>query len=116
MAMTDEEKLEMLKTLLFIDLADTSEDARFAAYLKVAERELLAWRYSYGTGETRETVTVVPDEYEMTQIYAVIAGFTQAGAENQTYHHENGINRHFQYTDMVQYIRSNVVPLCKVLV
>lgn len=109
--MTDEEKLTMVKSILDIGEGDTSEDSRIATYLSVAEREILTWRYSYGSVE----VTAVPAEYEMTQIYAVVAGYSQSGAENQRQHTENGISRVFRYADMIQYIRSNVVPLCKVL-
>lgn len=109
--MTNEEKLSMVKSILGIDSTDTTEDERITTYLTVAEREILTWRYSYGTTE----VTEVPAEYEMTQIYAVVAGYSQSGAENQRQHTENGISRVFRYADMIQYIRSNVVPVCKVL-
>lgn len=109
--MTDAEKLVMVKTILNIDEADTSEDTRIATYLTIAGREILTWRYSYGTTE----VTEVPADYEMTQIYAVVAGYSQSGAENQRQHTENGISRVFRYADMIQYIRSNVVSLVKVL-
>lgn len=111
--MTAEEKLAMLKTLLDIPAADTSEDARLTVYLSVAEKEILGWRYSYSS--VTPTITVVPDEYEMTQIFAVIAGYSQSGAENQTSHNENGISRSFSYPDMVHYIRANVIPICGVL-
>lgn len=107
-AMTDAEKLTMVKSMLGI--TDTSMDALLTTYLTASQREILTWRYSYG-----EIPNSVPVEYEMTQIHAVVAGFSQRGAENQTGHSENGISRQFSYSDMIQYIRSNVIPLCKVL-
>ena len=107
--MTDTEKLTMVKSILSIE--DTSEDTRIATYLSVAKFEIIAWRYSYGTGN----VTEVPAEYEMTQIYAVVAGYSQSGAENQKQHTENSIARVFKYADMIEYIRANVIPLVKVL-
>ena len=107
-AMTDAEKLTMVKSMLGI--TDTSMDALLTTYLTASQREILTWRYSYG-----EIPNSVPVEYEMTQINAVVAGFSQRGAENQTGHSENGIARQFSYSDMIQYIRSNVIPLCKVL-
>lgn len=107
-AMSDAEKLTMIKSMLGI--TDTSMDALLTTYLTASQREILTWRYSYG-----EIPNSVPVEYEMTQIHAVVAGFSQRGAENQTGHSENGISRQFSYSDMIQYIRSNVIPLCKVL-
>lgn len=112
--MTAEEKLNMVKVILKVPSGDSSEDERISTYLDVASREIISWRYSYGAQE--EAVTQVPEEYEMTQIYAVVAGYSQMGAENETYHHENGINRQFRFSDMIDYIRHNVIPLAKVVV
>ena len=104
--MTDAEKLEMLKTLLGI--TNTASDALLTVYLKAAGSEILAWRYSY---VAESAPIAVPTEYEMTQVFAVVSGFSQSGAENQVTHSENGISRTFKYADMIAYIRANVIPL-----
>lgn len=102
--MTMDEKIKMLEALL----GDTTIPVdRLEAYLAAAEKEILAWRYSYSS----QTVSEVPAEYEMTQIHAVIAGIGISGAENQTQHSENGINRSFKYADMLAYIRAHVLPI-----
>lgn len=111
MAMTDEAKLRMVKALLDIDETDTAEDNAISMYLTAAANEIITWRYSYGT----EEVTEVPREYEMTQVWAVVNGYSQGGAEGQTQHSENGINRTFKYADMLAYIRAHVIPLCKLV-
>lgn len=105
--MSSDEKLELLVTLLDAD-SDASE--KLEAYLTIAEKEILSWRYSYAGGIPKE----FPPEYEMTQINAVIAGFNLIGAENQTQHSENGIQRMFKHSDMISYIRSNVIPIAGV--
>lgn len=107
--MSNEEKLEMLMSLLGV--SDSNLEDTFNSYLTAAAREILAWRYSYSA----QSVDVVPPEYEMTQIYAVIAGYSQSGAEGQMTHSENGIARTFKYPDMIRYIRANVVPMCGVV-
>jgi hypothetical protein len=109
--MNVEEKLEMLKTILDIPSSDSSEDSRLTVYLSVAEREIIGWRYSYSS----QTVETVPAEYEMVQVWSVVNGFSQSGAEGQTSHSENGISRGFSYPDMIHYIRKTVIPLCGVL-
>lgn len=106
--MTNAEKLAMLKSILVMD---DSEDERLTVYLSASEKEILAWRYSY----SENTPTSVPAEYEMTQIFAVVAGYSQSGAENQLSHSENGISRSFKYEDMVAYIRSHVIPIVRVM-
>ncbi len=103
--MTTSEKITMVKTILRIDATDTSEDQLIETYLEAAEREILGWRYSNAS-----TVPgAVPAEYEVTQVQAVINGYTQAGVEGQTSSSENGIHRSFSFSDMVEYIRAHVI-------
>lgn len=107
--MVEAEKLGMVKTLLRID--DTSEDALIRTYLLAAKKEILSWRYSLAD----DTPDEVPTEYEMTQVWAVIYGYSQSGAEGEKTHIENGIHRHFSYEDMVSYIHQNVIHIAKVV-
>lgn len=107
--MTLEEKLGMLKSVLRI--GDTLSDDLLTTYLNIAKSEILGWRYSYAD----EAPDDVPDEYAVTQVQAVIYGFTQAGNEGETVSVENGIHRHFSYPDMLRYIRANVIPIARVL-
>lgn len=111
--MTSEAKLAMVKAILRIDSSDTSEDALITTYLDMAAQEILGWRYSNANPENAPEV--VPAEYEMTQVQAVINGYTQSGVEGQVLSIENGIHRHFNYSDMVEYIRSHVIPVAGVL-
>lgn len=108
--MNQNEKLSMLQTLLGMSDSEFSEEeTRLSVYLASAKQEILSWRYSYAS----EMPSEVPSEYEMTQIHAVIAGYGISGAENQTSHNENGINRSFKFVDMVAYIRANVIPIAR---
>ena len=106
--MTDSEKLDMLKA--FLGITDSSQDDTLAMYLIAAQKEIIAWHFSPHT-----LVDYVPADLEMVQIQAVVAGFNIRGAENQKNHNENGINRTFHFTDMVQYIHNNVSGFAKVI-
>lgn len=105
--MTSAEKLTMVKALL----QNPPSDALLTTYLTMAKNEILSWRYSYNVGSMPDDV---PSEYEMTQIQAVINGFTQSGNEGQSVSIENGIHRHFEFSDMVRYIRANVIAIAGV--
>ena len=105
--MTANEKLDMVKTIMG---TDAPSDAEITSYLSAAKSEILSWRYSYAASIPDE----VPAEYEMTQVQAVVNGFTQRGNEGETVSVENGIHRHFAYSDMVRYIRANVIPIARV--
>ena len=77
--MTSEAKLAMVKAILRIDDTDTSEDALITTYLDMAQQEMLSWRYSHANPDN--VPETVPTEYEITQVQAVINGYTQAGVE-----------------------------------
>ena len=110
--MTDAEKLTMIKTLLE-DGGEMPSDEKLTAYLSIAKSEILAWIYHL-VGGVPEDVTVVPSKYDNTQIYAVVVGYTQAGAEGEAQHIENGVHRNFRYAEMLDYIHNNVLPLVRV--
>lgn len=105
--MTDEEKLAMLQAMLD---GESVAAPVLSAYMTAAKNEILAWRYSYAS----EYPEAFPREYDQTQVFAVLAGYSQKGAEGETNHSENGISRTFRYADMVSYIRDHVVPICRV--
>ena len=110
--MTDNEKLSMLKTLMG-DGSALPSDPVLCAYLDLSGREIMQWRYHL-IGGVPESDMEVPDKYEATQIYAVLAGYTHAGAEGQASHGENGISRTFRYSDMLDYIHQNVRAIARV--
>lgn len=104
-------KLNYIKTMIGIAESDTSEDALITTYLAMATQEILNFKYSLiGIPDGQIEVDA---EDEITQIFAVVTGYNQRGAENQTSHNENQIYRTFHYTDMVQYIKSNVIPYAR---
>lgn len=105
--MSISEKLEMLKVILGI--TDEADVTRLGVYLEAARREIIAWRYSLASSAPQD----VPPEYEMIQIHAVVAGYSISGAENQSAHSENGINRTFKYEDMIAYIHAHVPTIAR---
>jgi len=110
--MTNENKLYTLRTILD-DGGDLPSDEKLISYLSLSETEILNWMYSQ-IGGVPDGVTSVPTKYEVTQIYAVVAGYTHAGAEGERSHNENGIQRTFVYSDMLDYIHQNVLTIVRV--
>ena len=110
--MTDAQKLATIKVLLD-DGGDVPDDEKLYTYITLSGNEILAWKYHL-IGGVPDNVTVVPSLDEGTQIYAVVAGYTHAGAEGETDHRENGVTRVFKYTDMIEYIRDHVLPYVRV--
>ena len=111
--MTDAEKLNSIKILLEDGSGYMPTDETLTEYITLAKKEILAWMYHL-VGGVPEDVTEVPAKYETIQIYSVIAGWTHAGAEGQSVSIENGVHRHFDYVDMLDYIHNNVLPFVRV--
>lgn len=109
--MTLADKLDMVKSVLGV--ADDTVNERLTTYLTISGREIIAWRFQLAPTDTAPDD--VPADYEMTQVMAVVAGFSQAGAEGETMHQENGFIHRFSYPDMLHYIHANVLPIVRVI-
>ncbi len=111
--MTNARKLEIIETLLEDGSGYMPTTETLETYLAIAQDEILAWMYPL-VGGVPEDVTEVPSKYEGIQIYAVVVGWTHAGAEGQGLSIENGVHRDFRYSDMLDYIHNNVLPYVRV--
>ena len=111
--MTEAQKLEIVKTLLDDGTGNMPSDEKLNTYIVLAGNEILSWKYHL-IGGVPSTVTEVPSIDDGAQIYAVVAGYTHAGAEGEQTHIENGVHRHFIYEDMIGYIRNHVLPYVRV--
>ena len=111
--MTDAQKLITVQTLIEDGSGYMPSGETLNTYISVAGNEILAWMYHL-VGGVPDSVTEVPSKYEGIQIYAVVVGWTHAGAEGQGLSIENGVHRDFRYSDMLDYIHNNVLPYVRV--
>lgn len=111
--MTDAQKLTTIKALLEDGSGYMPTDTVLNTYITIAGNEILAWMYHL-VGGVPDDITEVPSKYEQIQIYAVVVGWTHAGAEGQGLSIENGVHRDFRYSDMLDYIHNNVLPIVRV--
>lgn len=109
--MTNAEKLAKLEILLG-EGGTLPDEQMLQTYLDLAGEEILNWKFHLVGGTPKDLA--LPKELEVTQIYAVIAGYTHAGAEGQSVQIENGVHRHFNYDDMLGYIHEKVLPYVRV--
>lgn len=111
--MTDAQKFLTVQTLIDDGTGYMPSDDLINTYITIAGNEILAWMYHLVGGVPEDEIEV-PSKYEGIQIYAVVVGFTQSGAEGQGMSIENGVHRDFKYTDMLDYIHNNVLPIVRV--
>lgn len=106
--MTDTEKLAMLKVL--VGITDTTDDEALAVFLTLSARKILSRAYPYDP-----TVVVVPVQYDTLQCEIAAYLWNKRGAEGQTAHTENGINRQYENADVPSSMLKSVVPYCGVI-
>lgn len=103
--MTEKEKLAMLKTLS----GETDEDI-LLAFLTLAGQKVIQRAYPY-----RNDVAKVPDKYSTNQIEIACYLLNKRGAEGETYHSENGINRSYENADVPDSMLTRIMPFVGVL-
>lgn len=102
--MTTEEKLVRFGVLISPDTAETD----LAMYLlEQAEGIVMNRRYPFGVPEGAE----MPRQYEHIQLQVAVELYSKMGAEGQTAHKENGIDRTFEAADVSPSLLSRIVPL-----
>ena len=96
-------KLDQLKSLL--DISGTDEDAMLLTLLSISAQKILDRAYPYDT-----TVTEVPTRYETKQVEIAVYLYNKRGAEGQTSHSENGINRTYESADVPESLMRGITP------
>lgn len=105
--MTSDEKLTILRSL--IGDVDADDDL-LSIYLSVAEQKILDKLYPFST-DSRE----MPAKYDYKQVQIACYLFNKRGAEGETAHSENGINRTYADGDIPASMLNDIVPFCEVL-
>lgn len=101
--MTDRQKLQYFKTMV----GDTVNDDLAAAYLKLAEEKILNRLYPFG----RCAYEPLDSAYSFDQCELAIILYNKRGAEGESAHNENGINRSY---DPEEQFMTRFVPHAKV--
>ena len=102
--MSDLEKIELLRTML----EDNTEDENvLLAFLHLAGNRILAKAYPFDS-----TVEEVPPRYVLTQVEIAAYLMNKRGAEGETYHGENGVNRTYETASIPASMLAGVTPFC----
>ena len=102
--MTNEEKITSLEALISPDTADVKV---LSQMITLAEGIVLNRRYPFGIPEG----ATVPTQYEHIQLQVALELFSKMGAEGQTAHSENGINRTYESADISPALLYRIVPV-----
>ena len=104
--MTDIEKLSLLRVMTEKSEDDEGwSDEVLFLYLTIAGQKILNRAYPYDNA-----ITTVPVRYGYLQCEIANYLLNKRGAEGQTAHSENGVNRSYESADIPESMLSEVVP------
>lgn len=98
--------LNILKSIFISD----DDDSVLLSYLNIAGDAILNRAYPYDNSQTE-----VPIRYINTQVNIAIYLLNKRGAEGETSHNENGVNRSYGSADIHDDMLKNVLPRCGVI-
>lgn len=102
--MTDLEKIARLEVLISPDTASTE---LMTHLLEQAEGIVMNRRYPFGPPEG----AIMPSAYEHIQLQIAVELYSKMGAEGQTAHNENGVNRTYESSDVSPSLLKRIVPV-----
>lgn len=92
------------------DMTGESDTDTLLAYLEIGAMRVLQKAYPFGP-----TQTVVPERYQNVQIEVAAYLLNKRGAEGETRHNENGIDRTYEAASVPDSMLKAVVPFGKAL-
>ena len=101
--MTDAEKLIMLKTI--VGESDIAHDTELTVYLALAKSKILNRAYPYDLSRTE-----IPPKYDTLQCEIAAYLWNKRGAEGETAHSENGINRSYENGGVPESMLTAITP------
>lgn len=102
--MSDLEKIEFLRTMLE---DNTEDEGVLLAFLRLAGKKILVKAYPFDP-----SVKEVPPRYAMLQVEIAAYLMNKRGAEGETYHGENGVNRTYENASVPASMLAGVTPFC----
>ena len=105
--MTQTEKLQLLKAMG----CESDTEEVLLAYLNIAATKIIARAYPFSNTEETE----VPVRYHYLQCEIASYLLNKRGAEGQTGHSENGINRTYESASVPESMLELIVPMVGVI-
>ena len=100
---------DTLKTYVAAMVDSSVSETTIATYLDMAAAKIISILYPYGDG-TEE----VPTRYLSNQIDIAVYMINKRGAEGETTHKENGIDRIYGDADIPKSLLRGIVPMAEV--
>lgn len=94
-------------------MSGESSEAIVSAYLTMSGKAIINRAFPFATDDELQKLTV-PIKYQNLQVEIAVFMLNKRGAEGETAHNENGINRSYENGSIPESMLKQVVPFCRV--
>lgn len=101
--------LTKYRVMVGINAEDTSMDSVILIYLNRAEKRVIKRRYPFGATEEEKELALDTYSDNVDSLYVVL--YNKQGAEGESAHNENGINRTYEDENVCL---NDIVPMAKI--
>lgn len=107
--MTTADKIAMTQVLIGPEAEATESEV--IVYLSIAEQKIIDKAFPFKHDE----IITMPSKYDILQCEIACYLYNKKGAEGETVHNENGINRTYENADVPDSMLKAVIPYCGVV-
>jgi hypothetical protein len=100
------ESLANLK--LYLGITDDSEDELLSLLIKQADAAIIKKRYPFGATDEQKANALL--EYSDIELNIAVYLYNKMGAEGQTSHNENGVNRSYESAGIPTSFTRDITP------
>ena len=108
--MNDSQKKQMLQTL-----TGKSDDSLLSTYLTIAKGKIQDRLYPFAKADYDDEEYAVPEKYDLLQVEMAAYLIGKIGAEGETRHSENGVDRTYESGDIPREMLRRIIPIAKVV-
>lgn len=106
--MSEEQMIALVKSM-----SGESDETVVSAFLAMAGQAIINRAYPFAKEDELQELTV-PTRYQNLQVEITVFLLNKRGAEGETYHNENGINRSYENGGIPDSMLKQVIPFCGV--
>ena len=108
--MNDSQKKQMLQTL-----TGKSDDNLLSTYLTIAKGKIQDRLYPFAEADYDDEIYAIPEKYDMIHVEIAAYLIGKIGAEGETRHSENGVDRTYESADVPREMLRRIIPIAKVV-
>lgn len=108
--MTQSQKINMLETI-----TGETDSTQLSTYLTISAEKIRDRLYPFHEADYDEDEYAIPTKYDMVQVEIAAYLLNKRGAEGETRHSENGVDRTYETSDVPRELLRRIIPIAKVV-